>query len=123
MAKANSVDQEILALDQERFRAMVDADIGVLNRILSDDLSYIHTSSTVDTKESLTAALAAGTLNYESIVSGNSTVRLYGDTTAMITGNADVRVNGNEFSLRFTNIYIKQASSWQMVSWHASRLP
>ena len=123
MAKANSVDQEILALDQERFRAMVAADIGVLNRILSDDLSYIHTSSTVDTKESLTAALAAGTLNYESIVSGNSTVRLYGDTTAMITGNADVRVNGNEFSLRFTNIYIKQASRWQMVSWHASRLP
>jgi len=101
---------------------MSDANIDALNRILSDDLSYVHTSAAIDTKESFTSALASGKLNYESIVSSNSAVRLYGDT-ALITGNADVRVNGNAFLLQFTNVYIKKDAGWQMVSWHATRLP
>ncbi|MCH8310388.1 MAG: nuclear transport factor 2 family protein [Chloroflexi bacterium] len=123
MTQTDSVVQEILALDQERLKAMSDADIDVLNRILSDDLSYVHTSAAVDTKESFTGALASGTLNYESIVSSNTAVRLYGDDTALVTGNADVRVNKNAFTLQFTNVYIKKDAGWQMVSWHATRLP
>jgi hypothetical protein len=123
MTQNDTVTQELLALDQERLKAMSDANIGALNRILSDDLSYVHTSAAIDTKESFTSALASGKLNYESIVSSNSAVRLYGDDTALIKGNADVRVNGNAFSLQFTNVYIKKDAGWQMVSWHATRLP
>ena len=59
MTQTDSVVQEILALDQERLKAMTDADIEVLNRILSDDLSYVHTAAAVDTKESFTGALAS----------------------------------------------------------------
>jgi hypothetical protein len=123
MTQNDTVTQELLALDQERLKAMSDANIDALNRILSDDLSYIHTSAAIDTKESFTGALASGKLNYESIVSSNSAVRLYGEDTALITGNADVRVNGNAFSLQFTNVYINKEAGWQMVSWHATRLP
>ena len=123
MTQTESVVHELLALDQERLQAMADNDVDTLNRILSDDLSYIHTSAAVDTKESFTSGIASGRLNYESIVSSNTAVRLYGDNTALVTGNADVRVNGNEFSLQFTDVYIKKAAGWQLVSWHATRLP
>ncbi|MDP6419869.1 MAG: nuclear transport factor 2 family protein [SAR202 cluster bacterium] len=123
MTQNDSVAQEILALDQERLQAAVNNDVGALNRILSDDLSYVHTTAAVDTKESFTSGIASGRLNYESIVSSNTAVRLYGDNTALVTGNADVHVNGNEFTLQFTNVYINQEAGWQLVSWHATRLP
>ena len=77
----------------------------------------------MDTKESFTSGIASGRLNYESIVSSNTAVRLYGGNTALVTGKADVRVNGNEFSLHFTDVYIKKGGGWQLVSWHATRLP
>ena len=115
MTQNDSVAQEILALDQERLQAAVNNDVGALNRILSDDLSYVHTTAAVDTKESFTSGIASGRLNYESIVSSNTAVRLYGDNTALVTGNADVHVNGNEFTLQFTNVYINQEAGWQLV--------
>jgi hypothetical protein len=123
MTQNDSVAQEILALDQERLQAAVDNNVDALNRILSDDLSYVHTTAAVDTKESFTSGIASGRLNYTSIVSSNTAVRLYGDATALVTGNADVQVNGNEFTLQFTNVYINQEAGWQLVSWHATRLP
>ena len=123
MTQNDSVAQEILALDQERLQAAVNNDVDALNRILSDDLSYVHTTAAVDTKESFTSGIASGRLNYESIVSSNTAVRLYGDNTALVTGNADVQVNGNEFTLQFTNVYINKEAGWQLVSWHATRLP
>ena len=78
MAQINSVARGGSGVGQERFRAMVNADIGTLNRILSDNLSYTHASSTIGAKESFTAAFAAGTLNYESIPSKLWSRILYG---------------------------------------------
>jgi hypothetical protein len=51
---------------------------------------------------------------------------LYGDT-AVVTGKAFVVVvrEGADVPIRvqFTNVWVKRAGKWRMVSWHSTRLP
>ena len=102
---------------------MVAADTDTLDGILADDLSYVHTSAAIDTKESLTSGLATGRLNYESITpTTERAIRAHGDA-AIVRGQAHVHVNGTHFTLEYTVVYVKPAGDWQMTSWHATRLP
>ena len=126
MSQSGDIEQQILQLEQQRMHAMMDADAETLNRVLADDLTYIHTNAALDSKESFIGALSSGALNYESIASTEAQVRVYGDT-AVVTGNGDVRVtsNGrrNRFSIRYTDVYAQRDGRWQMVAWHATRMP
>ena len=122
MTQTQDVTQTILDLEDQRLAAMVAADVDALDRILADDLSYVHTSAAIDTKESLTTGLASGRLNYESISPTDRTVREYG-SCAIVRGQAHVHVNGNHFTLEFTVVYVRPSGDWQMTSWHATRLP
>ena len=63
----STTESTIVDLEERRLAAMVAADTDALDGILADDLSYVHTSAAIDTKESLTSGLATGRLNYESI--------------------------------------------------------
>ena len=113
----------IVGLEDERLAAMVAADVDTLDRILADDLSYVHTTAAIDTKESLTSGLASGRLNYESITpTAERAVRTYSDS-AIVRGGAHVHVNGNHFSLEYTVVYVNNDGEWRMTSWHATRLP
>lgn len=107
MSQDHDVEQQILQLEQQRMRAMMDADAETLNRVMADELTYVHTTAALDSKESFICALSSGALNYESITSTESQVRIYGDT-AVITGNGDVRVTSrgryNTFSIRYTDV-------------------
>ncbi len=142
MTTIEDTTRAILDLEDQRLAAMVAADVDTLDRILDDDLSYVHTSAAldittglasgrlnyesitasdrVDTKESLTTGLASGRLNYESITASDRVVRVY-DSCAIVRGSADVHVNDNSFSLEFTVVYVRPGGHWQMTSWHATR--
>ena len=123
MVATQNLEATIVGLEQERLAAMVAADTDTLDRILADDLSYVHTTAAIDTKESLTGGLASGRLNYESITpTAERAVRTYSDS-AIVRGGAHVHVNGNHFSLEYTVVYVNNDDNWQMTSWHATRLP
>ena len=122
MTVTQDVEATIVGLEEERLSAMVAADVDTLDRILADDLSYVHTSAAIDTKESLTSGLASGRLNYESITPTARVVRTYSDS-AVVRGGAHVHVNGNHFSLEYTVVYVNNDGDWQMTCWHATRLP
>ncbi len=123
MTITQDVAATIAGLEEERLSAMVAADVDTLDRILADDLSYVHTTAAIDTKESLTSGLASGRLNYESITpTAERTIRTYSDS-AVVRGGAHVHVNGNHFSLEYTVVYVNNSGNWQMTSWHATRLP
>ena len=118
-----TIESTIADLEERRLAAMVAADTGALDAILADDLSYVHTTAAIDTKESLTSGLAAGRLNYESITpTTDRAIRAYGDS-AIVRGQAHVHVNGNHFTLEYTVVYVKPDGDWRMTSWHATRLP
>ena len=119
----STIESTITDLEERRLAAMVAADTDALDDILADDLSYVHTTAALDTKESLTSGLSAGRLNYESITpTTDRAIRCYGDS-AIVRGQAHVHVNGNHFTLEYTVVYVKPDGDWQMTSWHATRLP
>ena len=122
MTVTQDLEKTIAGLEDERLSAMVSADVDTLDRILADDLSYVHTTAAIDTKESLTSGLASGRLNYESITPTARVVRTYSDS-AVVRGGAHVHVNGNHFSLEYTVVYVNNEGDWRMTSWHATRLP
>ena len=132
MAKEYDIGQTIMDLEVERMRAMVAGELETLGRILADDLTYVHTSSAVDTKESIMTSIGNGNLNYHKMEAREVLVRVCVDEgadvgSAVVTGEADVEVTsgGNDltFSLRFTDVYVNRGTGWQMVAWQSTRLP
>ncbi len=122
MTQTQDITQTILDLESQRLTAMVENDVDTLNSILADDLSYVHTTAAIDTKESFTSGIGSGRLNYESITPTPKTIRTYGGA-AIVRGGAHVHVNGNHFSLEYTVVYVDNGGNWQMTSWHATRGP
>lgn len=105
---------------------MVRGDVAALDEILSEDLTYTHTSGEVDSKEQFISTLRSGALRYESITPERPQVRVYG-SAAIVTGTSlmKIEVHGRNLSLRirFMDVYVKKHDRWEMVAWQATRLP
>jgi ketosteroid isomerase-like protein len=120
------VQKEILAQDARRIDAMVAADVKTLGEILRDDLTYIHSSGQIETKAQVLDEIATGKLKYRAIVPSEQTVRVFGDS-ALVTGRAQLKVLSGSKSLgfwvRFTEVWVRTGTTWQLVAWQSTRLP
>ena len=115
----------IIELDRQRMAAMGSRDIPALNRLIADDLIYIHSSARVDTKATLIGAMESGATVYRSVVPSEVTAQDLGDAV-VLTGVAAIEVtsggNAMSFRVRFADVYAKRAGSWQMVTWQSTKL-
>ena len=71
---------EILALEQRRFKAMCAGDVAELDRLLHRDLNYTHSSGVADSKASYLGGVRDRRWDYQSIKTSGETVSRYGDT-------------------------------------------
>ena len=126
MSRTDEATQHILELEHQRVQAFLDADTAVLARLLSDDLTFIHTSTNVDSKESFIKRLVTGVLQYDSLTTEGVQVRVYG-SVAIVTGRAamEVTVRGDQrrYGYAYTGVYAQQDNNWQMVALQATRVP
>ena len=117
---------EALAAEDARYAAQMGDDFGALQKLLANDLVYIHSSAVVDTKASYIESMKSGTVKYRVMRRSDVKVRTYG-CLGIITGNADfdVTVKGQDLSvqLRFSSIWAKRVAGAQFVSWEATRVP
>ena len=118
--------QAIIELDRKRMQAMASKDLATLKQILGDDLIYTHSSARLDTKHSLIGNMESGSTVYTSVEPSDVKAQDLGDVV-VLTGVAQIKVvsNGapNAFGVRFTDVWTKRGSSWQMVAWHSTKLP
>ena len=126
-AASPAVEAAILDLEQQRVQAMLRGDVQALSRILADDLTYTHSSGTVDTKASFLDAISSGQLKYKAFDRSDLRVRAYGNA-AVVTGRAAVQVDvaqkPSSPTILFTDVYVRQPEGrWQMVAWQSTRLP
>ena len=130
-ASSNSAEGrvgEVQASEAQRFAAMVRVDARTLDRLLAADLTYVRPTGRLETKAEFIAAIISGESHYLTIESLERQVRIYGDS-ALINGLAktSARTVGNEVAmpnvLRYTSAYAWRDSRWQLVAWHATRLP
>jgi len=88
---STAAETAVLKADNDRFVAMLKADIAALEKLLAPDLSYAHSSGALQTKDEFVNDLKTGTLKYVSIEPRDQKVRVYG-TVAVVTGGAAVRI-------------------------------
>ena len=117
---------EVLAIQAERFRAIVDADVEALDRILATDLVYTHSHGGVDSKADFLQSLASGAVDYLELTASEPLVRVY-QATAVVNGDVDLRVEAggqqHQLSMRFTEVYVYDDKRWQLVAWQSTQIP
>jgi hypothetical protein len=118
--------EEALRAEEARYAAQMSNDFAAMQRLFGDELVYIHSSTTQDTKASFIESMRSGVVKYRRMTRGDVEVRTYG-CIAIISGRGrfEVTVQGEERTLEllFHSIWAKRASGVQFVSWQATRLP
>jgi len=117
---------EALMSEDARYAAQTGDDFGALQKLLGDDLVYIHSSALVDNKTSYIDSMKSGAVKYRVMRRSDVTVRTYG-CIAIISGlgNFDVTVKGQDVAveIRFHSIWAKRDNGLQFISWEATRTP
>jgi len=125
-AGAQDETAAVLEAQDRRFAATVAGDVGALERMLTDDMTYTHSTAAVDSRAEFLAALGSGRVDYEKIAPGKRDVRVYGDA-AVVDGTCHVLVKVGErdvdVRLRFTELYVRKDGAWRMALWHSTRIP
>jgi hypothetical protein len=115
---------EALRAEQARYDAQTGNDFAAMERLFGDELVYVHSSTTLDTKASFIESMRSGAVKYRRMTLGDAKVRTYG-CIAIITGGArfEVTARGQDLKLDllFHSVWAKRAAGVQFVSWQATR--
>lgn len=120
------VTEEIEAVEQERWQAMLAADTEALDRLLADELTYTHSNGLVDTKASLLDAIAVKRFDYRSADRRDVSIAVVGDV-AVITGRVAMLVVAGDREVhldsRFSSVWARADDRWRFVCWQSTPLP
>jgi hypothetical protein len=122
------VEQEIKALMCELLDATARRDAAVLERILSDDFLFIHSTGGTETKKEYIDTVVAGRLTMQRVLLEvfDETIRSYEGKTAIYSGVAAMRdktTNAILVRLRGVYVFVNVGGSWRCVSGQSTRLP
>jgi Domain of unknown function (DUF4440) len=122
---AAKVIEAIRVLERDRFRAMVDGDVPLLNQLLSDNASFVHTNGKRETKQQFMDAISAGHRRYRQIEVQSQDVLPVGNGTCVVTGRALFEMEANNgallYPIAYTAIQAQEGGQWRLVVWHATR--
>jgi len=114
-----SAEDEIKNLEEARNQAVVHGDIAALDRMTSEDYTFITLRGELRTKSEILQGFRTGSFHYESRQISDLKVRVYGNT-AVVTGRSIQKgmENGKDYSgdYRFTRVYVKQNGHWLSVA-------
>lgn len=123
-----SVTAELLALEQERRRALIEEDHSRVAELFADDLVYVHTTGLVQDKVQY-LEYAKSAVQYLEIERGELLIRFYGEGLAVMTGTQcnTLRKRGGDQSIRgegfATQVWAFGVQGWQITSFHGTRGP
>ena len=122
----DAIIAEIRELEQQRGRALVEADLKTMAELVADDVVHIHASGLVEDKAAYLLGVETK-LDFQRVERpAPLTVRVYGDV-AVATGPLDqtVAIKGPgtviEMSTITTQVWVKKGSSWVQNSFQATR--
>ena len=114
-----SAEDEIKNLEETRNQAVLHGDVAALDRMTSDDYTFITLRGEMRTKSDILKGFASGSFHYDSRQISDLKVRVYADT-AVVTGRSVQKgmENGKDYSgdYRFTRVYVKQKGRWVTVA-------
>ena len=99
---------EALAAEDARYAAQMGDDFGALQKLIGNDLVYIHSSAVVDSKASYIESMKSGTVKYRVMRRSDVRVRTYGCVS---------------FWHDLTRLMSKRDRGLEFISWEATRTP
>jgi ketosteroid isomerase-like protein len=118
-------EKEVLAALDTYRQAMMKKDAATLQKVLSDDLTYTHSSNLHENKAAVLESLKNATV-YEAIDFKDLKVRVYGNT-ALVKGDVDFKNNNagtvTVNKLNILHVLVKGPQGWQLVARQATRYP
>ena len=127
-AQMGKAEQQVLQAEKDRFAAMVKGDRAALEKLLSDDLTYTHSTALLENKEQFLKSVTSGNIDYVSIVPSEADwkIRVNGNT-AVVNGLAAVNVidtgKDRKIRIRFTTVQANRGGAWQLLAWQSTVVP
>lgn len=126
VAFADDAVDQVTKTDHQWAEATLHRDAAVLNKILADDLKYVHGNGSVQNKKEFIDSLKSGDLQYHTIDYQELDVKAFGET-AVVMGKLRLNITMNKqeqkFEVRFLRVYVKRKGAWQLLAHQATRLP
>jgi ketosteroid isomerase-like protein len=114
-----SAVETIQKLEEERNQAILHGDAAALERMTSDDYTFITLRGEMLTKKEIVRNFRSGAAKYQSREISNLNIRVYGNS-AVVTGRAVQKgaENGKDYSgsYWFTRVYVNQRGRWITVA-------
>lgn len=121
-ANGGQADKEVLDAMNGYKEAMIQKDGAALDKLLSSDLTYVHSGGQLETKSDVIKAITSGKTLVERIDFTATSVRLYGNT-AVVKCNVDLwHSKTNIVHMNVLHVWKKGDTGWQMVARQATRL-
>jgi hypothetical protein len=116
----------VLAAEDRRYRAMLDADLATLDEVSADELSYAHSSGARDTKGEYLGKVRSRYYVYRQIDHPVERVEVVGDT-AIVVGRmtADLDVDGVPKTIDnlALAVWTRASGAWRLLAYAPTSLP
>lgn len=119
-----TIEQQILRLESERCRALVQRDLQALAGLMDDRLVHVHATGKVDDKAQY-LEMVAGHIDFLSVERADMRVRVQGDT-AIASGRLEqaivLRESGEQRLMKAyaTQVWIRSEGTWRQCAFQAT---
>ena len=117
---------EVERLEGERRTAMLEKDIAALQRLLHDDLVYVHSSGVRDSKESYIAGVASGVWDYRRVETSDQALKVHG-SSVLVFGRLSMSIVSRgvpkEVASSTLAVWIGDGQAWRLVALHSAAFP
>lgn len=114
--------EQVLELEEQRLKAMLEADGDTLESMMADGSLYVHSSGGVDSKQEFVEKVRTGALDYKAIENEVEEVSEIAEV-ALITGVLDISLDRDgvpaEIHIRYLTVW-RMGSNPQMLSFQAT---
>jgi ketosteroid isomerase-like protein len=124
-APAGDPAAEIRALEVAHNEALANRDVAALEKMMSEDFTFVTPRGDLRTRQDVLKAVAAGSIGNEYLESSDLRIRIYADT-AVVTGRGvqTAQRAGKDYTdmFRFTRVYVRRGGQWIAVALQMTRL-
>lgn len=120
---AEKIESEVRNVDAEFHKAFRLEDASALERLLTENFIWTHSTGNIQTKATILANIKSGKMQYESVETDDVDVSVY-KNAAVVNGRSTRRYPSKDlFWIRYTAFYIKEKGKWRVAAFHSSHLP
>jgi hypothetical protein len=117
-----SVGKAVLDAEKAWVAAAMKGDKAALDKLLTPDLTYTHSSSKTQTKAEFIQDITGGTTKYTAIDFDGTKMRQFGNAV-VVTHNATITsVPAGTSHLYITEVWALEGGHWQMASRQATKI-